>query len=152
MLQRIKGFFDARFMPSNATDSDDTEHVLRLATGALLLEMVNMDGEMRPEQCAAVKTAVLEQFDLDAEEAAELLQLAEQERAESTDYFQFTSLINGNFTAQHKAELVERLWRIAYANEVLHMHEEHLVRKVAGLLHVPHSEFIAAKHRACGGA
>lgn len=152
MLQRIKGFFDARFVPSGTPGAEDSEHVLRLATGALLLEMVHMDGEMRPEQCTAVKSAVLEQFDLEADEAAELLELAEQERAESTDYFQFTSLINGNFSAQRKAELVERLWRIAYANEVLHMHEEHLVRKVANLLHVPHNEFIAAKHRACGGA
>jgi hypothetical protein len=35
MLQRIKGFFDARFMPSDATGADDTEHVLRVTTGAL---------------------------------------------------------------------------------------------------------------------
>ena len=47
--------------------------------------------------------------------------------------------------------LVELLWRVAYANEVLHKYEEHLVRKVADLLYVPHTAFIKAKHRAGGG-
>jgi uncharacterized tellurite resistance protein B-like protein len=30
----------------------------------------------------------------------------------------------------------------------LHRYEEHLIRKIAELLYVPHSAFIAAKHRA----
>ena len=76
--------------------------------------------------------------------------LAEAERTASTDYFQFTSLINGAYSPEQKIRLIELLWRIAYANESLHRYEEHLVRKVADLLHVPHSAFIAAKHRAAG--
>jgi uncharacterized tellurite resistance protein B-like protein len=58
------------------------------------------------------------------------------------------SLINGSYTSQQKIELVELLWRVAYANEALHSHEEYLVRKVADLLYVPHSAFIATKHKA----
>jgi uncharacterized tellurite resistance protein B-like protein len=76
--------------------------------------------------------------------------MAEEERSESTDYYQFTSLINGNYTLEQKVCLVELLWRIAYANENLHQYEEHLVRKIADLLYVPHSAFIAAKFRANG--
>ena len=53
--------------------------------------------------------------------------------------------INGAYTPEQKVRLVEVLWRIAYANESLHKYEEHMVRKVADLLHVPHSAFIAAK-------
>lgn len=150
MLQRIKDFFDERLSPGSATTDEDAEHVLRLATGALLLEMVYMDGELRPEQCEAAKAEVLEHFGLDEEDAAKLLELAEAERADATDYFQFTSLINNNYAQEQKVALIERLWRIAYANKSLHMYEEHLVRKIAELLYVPHSAFIAAKHRAGG--
>jgi uncharacterized tellurite resistance protein B-like protein len=119
--------------------------MLRLAIGALLLEMTHMDGEVWPEQREAVETAVFEHLDLAEDETKELLELAEEERSESTDYFQFTSLINNHYTPEQKVRLVELLWRIAYANEDLHIHEEHLVRKIADLLHVPHSAFIAAK-------
>lgn len=97
-----------------------------------------------------METAVLEHFGLSDAEAKQLLELAEEERSDSTDYFQFTSLINGNYTTEQKVSLVELLWRIAYANENLHKYEEHLVRKIADLLHIPHSAFIAAKFNARG--
>lgn len=150
MLNRIKRFFDQHL----AVDSmaQDPEHVLRLAIGALLLEMTHMDGEVWPKQREAVEQAVRTCFDLAEGEANELLELAEAERAESTDYFQFTSLINRAYTPEQKERLVETLWRVAYANEALHMYEEHLVRKVAELLYVPHGAFIAAKHRARGNS
>jgi len=36
---------------------------------------------------------------------------------------------------------------IAFIDGVLDMHEEYLVRKIADLLHVPHTAFIMAKNR-----
>jgi uncharacterized tellurite resistance protein B-like protein len=148
MLSRIKRFFDQHLAAEPM--AQDPDHVLRLAVGALLLEMTHMDGEVWPKQREAVEQAVRTCFDLAEGEANELLDLAEAERAESTDYFQFTSLINRSYTPDEKERLVETLWRVAFANEALHMYEEHLVRKVADLLYVPHSAFIAAKHRARG--
>ena len=148
MLRKIQKFFDERLLPGGVSGDSDTEHVLRLAIAALLLEMTHMDGEVWPEQRKAAETAVLDHFDLEEEEVKELLALAEAERAESTDYFQFTSLINQAYSAEHKAHLVEMLWRIAYSDDALHRHEEHLIRKIADLLYVPHRVFIAAKHRA----
>ena len=150
MLKRIRQFFDQHL--AGVASAQDPERVLRLAVGALLLEMTHMDGEVRPEQRAAVERAVRASFDLTEHEADELLGLAEAERAESTDYFQFTSLINDAYSPEQKQQLVETLWRVAYADHVLHEHEEYLVRKVADLLYVPHGAFIAAKHRARGDA
>jgi len=152
MLESIKNFFDQHLLPGSVADDRDSEYVLRLAIGALLLEMTHVDGEVWPEQSEAVSTAVLGHFNLAKSEAAELLALAEAERTEATDYFQFTSLINGVYTPEQKISLVELLWQIAYANESLHKYEEHLVRKIADLLYVPHSAFIATKLRARGDA
>lgn len=147
MLTQIKRFFDRNLLPG-ATGEGDAEHALRLAVGALLLEVVRLDGEVRAEERKAVETAVLEHFDLTSGEAEELLQLAENERREATDYYQFTSLINRHYTPERKIELIERLWSIAYSDQTLHQYEEHLVRKIADLLYVAHGDFIAAKLRA----
>ena len=151
MLNRIKNFFDQHLVPGADAGDQNSEHMLRLAIGALLLEVTHMDGEVWPEQREAVKSAVLDHFGLEQSEAMELLELAEAERAESTDYFQFTSLINDSYTLEQKISLVELLWQIAYANEELHKYEEHLVRKLSNLLHVPHSAFIAAKLKTIDG-
>ncbi len=150
MLNKIKNFFDERLIPGAVSGGPETEHVLRLAIGALLLEMTHMDGEVWPEQRKAVEAAVLDHFDLEEEEVKELLALAEAERVDSTDYFQFTSLINDAYSQDEKIRLVELLWQIAYANESLHKYEEHMVRKIADLLHVSHKAFIAAKFKAGG--
>ena len=51
-------------------------------------------------------------------------------------------------TPEQKERLIEHLWEVAYADGELHPYEEHLVRKIADLLYVPHDAFIAAKLRA----
>jgi uncharacterized tellurite resistance protein B-like protein len=43
--------------------------------------------------------------------------------------------------------VVEAFWRVAFADQELHHYEEHVIRRLADLIHVPHSDFIAAKHR-----
>jgi len=146
MLARIIEYFERKLLP--VADTGEThEHRLRLAVAALLLEMPRMDGVRRPEECAAAEEAIRERFGLTPEEAGDLMDLARAEGREATDYFQFTSLINRHYSPEQRAELVEQLWRIAYADAALHPYEEHLVRKIADLLHVPHRVFIAAKHR-----
>jgi uncharacterized tellurite resistance protein B-like protein len=150
MLTNIKRFFESHLMPRAADTEGEAEHRLQLAVAALLLEMTQMDGQVRPEQCARVEAGIRDQFGLTPEETKQLIELAEAERLEATDYFQFTSLIKQHYGPERRVQLVENLWRIAYANKVLHHHEEHLVRKIAELLHVSHGAFIAAKHRSGG--
>ena len=147
MLDAIKQFFESHLGPEAAGAAHDDEHALRLATAALLTEMTRVDAAVTEEERRAVATAVRGRFDLSEEEAGELLRLAEEQAQEAVDYHQFTSLINRKFSLDQKIKMVEQLWRVAYADEKLDKYEEHLVRKVAELLYVPHTEFIAAKHR-----
>jgi uncharacterized tellurite resistance protein B-like protein len=147
VLDTIRQFFEKNIRGETRDDAS-SEHRLRVATAALLVEMARMSTEVTEEERETVWRAVQDKFDLSAEETRELMHLGEEEAREATDYFQFTSLINESFTAEQKVRLVEHLWRVAYADGHLHMYEEHLVRKIADLIHVPHKAFIAAKLRA----
>jgi uncharacterized tellurite resistance protein B-like protein len=148
MLKQIKAFFREHLAPDEHETAEAEKHRIRLAVGALLLEMTRMDGEIRPEQCARVESAIRDHFGLSSDETRQLIEMAEAERHDATDYFQFTSLINGAYDPEQKQQIIEQLWAVALANDELHRYEEYLVRKVAQLLHVPHGAFIAAKHRA----
>jgi uncharacterized tellurite resistance protein B-like protein len=152
MMTRIRDYFRDHLQSPDLRGDRDPDHALRLAAAALLLEMSRMDPEAEDAERDAVTAAVREHMRLSHEEAEELIGCAEEERAQATDYFQFTSLINRSYTSRQKAQLVELLWRVAFADERLHMYEEHLVRRIADLLYVPHSAFIAAKHRAANEA
>ena len=91
-------------------------------------------------------------FGLEPAEAEELIGLAEAEHADSTDYFQFTRLINDHYDYARKIRVVEALWRVAFADQELHKYEEHVIRRLAELLYVSHKDFINAKHRVLGTA
>lgn len=143
MLKALLDFFDQRI----AHDAGDGGSIQR-ATAALLAEMVRIDREVTTEEQQIAHRAIREKFGLSQADAEALLHLADAEVAQATDYYQFTSLINREFTQAQKERVIELLWQVAYADDELSAHELHLMRKVAGLLHIPDSVYIAAKMRA----
>lgn len=146
MLAAIREFFDQNLAGPAARA--DAGHTIELATAALLVETVRLDGDLDAAERASILSAIRFKFGLSEAEAADLVRLAEAESAQATDKFQFTSLINKTFSAQQKELVIELMWRVAYADAVLSANEQHVMRKIADLLHVPHSTYIAAKLRA----
>ena len=149
MLQSIKRFFDQRVAAETAETAPETrEHGLRLAAAALLFEIVRADAEVKDEELTVARAAIQGTFGISREETDELMRLAEEESRGATSLYEFTQLIDKGFTPDQKKRVVELLWLVAFADSEKHAHEEHLVRKIAGLLHVPHPDFIDAKIRA----
>jgi len=144
MLQKIKSFFEDKLA---VKDEKDIEHQLRLATAALMIEMMLDDGEAHEMEEKVLIENLKSTFKLEDNETLELFNLAHAEVKEAVDYHQFTTLIAKNFTQEQKIKVVENLWAIAYADEDLDQFEELMVRRIADLIYVTHSEFMQAKHR-----
>ncbi len=145
MLKQIKLFFDQRMALSISDQTE--EEKLHLACAALFIEMMYMDEKAHTAENDVILNHIQDAFSLSTEEAHDLIKLATQERKQTTDYYQFTSLINKEFTQDQKKTLIKTLWQIAYADGELDIYEEHMVRKMADLLHVPHLDFIKTKHQ-----
>jgi uncharacterized tellurite resistance protein B-like protein len=145
MLNQIKLFFEQHLALS--APEATLEDKLQLATIVLFLEMMHMDDKVEIKEQEIILSLIEQNFSLTAEQATALIALAEQQRKQATDYFQFTSLINKEYSQEQKVRLIESLWKIAYVDDVLDMDEEYLVRKIADLLHVPHTAFIMTKNR-----
>jgi len=84
---------------------------------------------------------------LSAQETKQLYQLAAQEVKQAIDYHQFTRLIAKHFDQPKKIKVIEYLWMIAYSDYHLDKYEEHMVRRIADLIYVPHKDYMQAKHR-----
>ncbi len=147
MLTTLRRFFEQRIAGAQEESGPAREKREHLAAAALLVEVMRSDDRFADEERRAVLVALQRRFDLDDAQAAELLALAQTQARDAHDLFQFTSRINASFSPEAKVRLLEELWRVAYADAVLHEYEEHLIRRVADLLHVPHPAFIAAKLR-----
>lgn len=144
MLSSIKNFFEKNISPEG---NGDLEHELKLATAALLIEMMYQDDQVHEKEIDAAKNALTEKFGLTDDEYHALFALAEEEVKEAVDYHQFTSLIAREFTQEQKIKVVELLWSVAYADSHLDSMEEHMVRKIADLIYVSHKDFMKAKHK-----
>lgn len=147
MLRTIQEFFDTRIR-STSGEPASTDRALQLATAALLVEVSRADHEMKNEERRVIGEAVRKTFNLSEHDTEVLIRLAEEEAQTATSTHQFTQLIDKHFPMQQKIHIVELLWQVAFADANKDRHEEHLIRRIADLLHVPHREFIDAKLRA----
>ncbi len=149
MLDSLKKLFQDRVAPQIAQSSPDArEHGLRLAAAVLLFEVVRADGTVKDEELGVMRAAVQSTFALAADEAEELVRLAGEASRGASSLYEFTSLVDREVAFDDKKRLVELLWLVAFADTKKDAQEEHIVRQVAGLLHVPHPDFIDAKIRA----
>ena len=147
MIVKIRQFFEQRIIIEADTD-DVLEQRLQQACAALMIEIIYADHKVDEEELDILRQVIQHSFGLSIVETDELIELADQERREATDYYQFTALINQHYSQQQKRELVTRLWQLAFANDSVHKLEEHLIRRLADLLHVPHAAFMQSKHQA----
>ena len=132
----------------DAQSEDDTQHQLRLAAAALLIETARADFTQDTAEEAALAELLRRELKLSAEEVKELLELASQRVDESTSLYEFTRVINDHYTPQQKLQLISAMWLVAYADGNLDKYEEHLIRRVAELTYVAHEDYIRAKLRA----
>jgi uncharacterized tellurite resistance protein B-like protein len=148
VLKRILDVFEDRILPASRSDDPEAaERGHRLATAALMMEISRADEDVSPEERARVHQLIRDTFELTEAETAELVELAEEEAEGAVSLYQFTTLVNDHFAPEEKESVVELLWRVAYADGVLDPYEEHLIRRIADLIHASHSSFIRAKHR-----
>jgi uncharacterized tellurite resistance protein B-like protein len=148
MLRTLKDLFDALTGAPDETSPEAMQHQLQLATAVLLVEVMRADPTLAASERETVLLALRSRFSLRDDELERLLELARETARTAYDYQRFTGLLNERFTQEQKIAVVESMWDVAYADAHLDAHEHHVISKVAGLLHVTHGEYIAAKLRA----
>jgi uncharacterized tellurite resistance protein B-like protein len=146
MLKTLKDLF-ASLVPPTA-QATDGEHTLQLATAVMLVEVMRADAGVGDDERRAVIAALRDKFALADDELDRLVELAAQTARDATDWFAFTSHINARFDMPAKLRMIEHMWRVAYADGHLSAHEQHVLWRVADLLHVPQGAYVNAKMRA----
>ncbi len=145
MLNTLSELFSRLTAPPGAESAADHAHTLQLAAAVLIAEVMRAQSGVSPAERDAALAALQRRFALDANELARLLAQAEAQAAQANDFYRFTSQLNDRCSQPDKVALIEAMWQVAYADGHLDAHENHVISKVAGLLHVTHGEYIAAK-------
>jgi len=146
MLSKLNNFLSGIIEP--AQNDNRSEHTLQLATAVLLIEVMRADADCTWQEQTAILKILKERFILSDTEVARLSDLGHKIIKSANDLQQFTSLINRELELPEKIRIIEYMWQVAYADNQISAHENHLMRKMADLLYISHGDYIAAKMRA----
>lgn len=143
-IQGIRQFFLSRLSSPEGPHRPDA---VAIAACALLLEIAHADEVFGPEERERIVRAVKEDLGVPGADVAEVVRLAEEERRESVDLYQFTKLVSEKFSRAQRLRLVEVIWGVVYADGELSAVENQLARRIAELLGFQHPEVQAVRER-----
>jgi uncharacterized tellurite resistance protein B-like protein len=130
---------------SNKNINDDISFDVELIAYALAYEVAIADGNIDDDELARIK-AGLKNISLKLSKSSdELFQVIEEHTQNSVSFHDFVEDINSNFNKEQKLALIKLLWETAYADNVLEVNEERLIRRVADLIRIKSSLVLKLK-------
>lgn len=141
-------FFRQLFEAPSTANCEKGQDQLHLAAAALLIEIAASDENFCEDELKALQQILKTRMGISQSDIDCIIKEASAEQRDATSLHQFTSLLNQNYNPIQKRDLVQYMWLIAYADGDLDKYEEYMIRKIADLIHLSHSDFILAKTRA----
>ena len=136
------------FFKKNTSSQDleqDSSFNIELVAYALAYEVAISDGAIDNDELARIKLG-LESISIKLSQSTEeLFQVIEEHTQNSVSFYEFVEDINSNFNKEQKLALIKLLWETAYADNVLEVNEERLIRRVADLIRIKSSLVLKLK-------
>ncbi len=130
---------------SDVVERVDHTKQLQIATAALFIEMAKADGEFTEEERENVIKSLQKQFNINAVYVNELMELSKLKLKDSVSLYEFSNIVNENFTNEDKNTLLKNLWRLIYTDKKLDKYEDQLIKIIGGMLKMEHKRIINAK-------
>jgi uncharacterized tellurite resistance protein B-like protein len=152
MPNPFRKFFEDQLTPDPGSKPGDgaqkAHNPLHLAACALLLELANADEEFSADEREHIHAVLMRHFALDPLTANELMSLAEKQRRESVDIFQFANLVRTSYDIGQKTVLAEIMWGLILTDGEIGRHEGYILRKIANLLDLEPGYLSSARNAA----
>lgn len=146
MLQHFKKLIISS--SDKAMTPESIAQQVNLAAAVLLVEVMMADHEVKEIEIEQITDVLQNLFAIEKERSAALIEEACKRHHELVSLHEMTSIINEQRDQGLKRKLIFAMWCIAFADNDKDKYEEHLIRKVADLLYLSHSDFIKARHNA----
>lgn len=139
----------SKFLTTLNTPEINHEEKISLETACtvLLCEVMRADGNLDEKEQALLETIVAQRFSIPAEEARSLISEGISLSEHATDFYQFTSVLNKHYLDDEKTQIVTLLWQLARVDGNVARIEEHIIKRIADLLHLRHADYIRAKEQ-----
>ena len=129
-------------------DSIKYEFNIELISSALAYEVAKADGNIEQSELDGIKNEVINRSNILGLNPEEVLETIKIQSNESVSFNDFINQINDNFSQDQKLELIYFLWHTAYADNVLDVDEERLIRRIADMIRIKDMQVLKLKNKA----
>jgi len=143
MIDRLKSVVQKLTQPQHVREISEEE--LKAAAVVLLVEVMMADHRIEEDEKQQLLKSTMSLLNTSREESMEIIGQALSRHDKLVSLYDLTRVINLHFNQDRKMELIEHMWRMAYADRQWDKYEEHLIRKVADLLYISHKDFVHAR-------
>jgi uncharacterized tellurite resistance protein B-like protein len=123
-----------------------------LATAALLVELARSDFSESAAEIEAIRQLLQKRFSLSESALDTLIADAIRRADRAVSLHEFTHRLNRELPEADKLAIVEMLWRVSHADGRIDKHEEQLVQRIAGLLHISDRDRVRLKLKVVVGS
>ena len=139
----MKNLFSKFFKKDEITDDQPIDKVIS-ACISLMIEVSIADQFIEESEIESLKKTLSEKFNIEQSEISSLITKGKETQEESTSLYEFTRIINDDFSFEEKYDLIKSMWQIAFADGNIDKYEEYVIRKVSDLIYISHEDFIKA--------
>jgi uncharacterized tellurite resistance protein B-like protein len=118
---------------------------LELATAALLIELARSDFSESSTELDAIRQLLAKRFALAPDAVEKLLAEAGRRADDAVSLHEFTHRLNTELPQSEKLGILEMLWHVSHADGHIDKHEEQLIQRIAGLLHISDRDRVRLK-------
>ena len=114
----------------------------------LAYEVARADGDISEDELSSLLKEIEKITANTSKDSNEIFDLIKNYSENSVSFHEFISDINNDFTKEDKLELIQYLWDVAYADNVLDVNEERLIRRIANLINLKDLDVLKLKDKA----
>ena len=118
---------------------------LELTAAVLAYEIARSDGEISESELEVLLSEIKKIALNVGKTEQDILNIIEEYSKNSISFHEFIADINKDFTKEDKLSLIKFLWDVAYADTILEVNEERLIRRIADLINIKDLEVLKLK-------
>ena len=118
---------------------------LELTASVLAYEIARSDGEISESELEVLLSEIKKIAMGVGKTEQDILNIIEEYSKNSISFHEFIEDINKDFTKEDKLSLIKFLWDVAYADTILEVNEERLIRRIADLINIKDLEVLKLK-------
>ena len=118
---------------------------LKLIALCLAFEVANADNDIDVREMDLILQKIKESIDVSVLNEKEIFDVIQEESEKRVSFYDIINDINKNSDKREKIDILKMLWEIAYADKVLDVDEERLIRRSAEMLGIKPSVVLQTK-------